>query len=108
MFSEMYQIKKVLENYHKQYPKSNAIKDFFKLDSKVLMPSFPPKSHLTRGATGGLKEQIWLTDPDKKTKTCNFQFDGVREKLTLEQYRDFALTCIRPDYFVSPSEQILE
>lgn len=72
-FSEMYQMKKVVDNYANKYPDSDIKKDFFKLDAQVIMPSFPPISHLKTGAqTGNFKEQFWLTDPDKKTKTCNF------------------------------------
>jgi hypothetical protein len=47
------------------------------------MPSFPPISHLYAGKEGNMKEQIWMADPDKKTKEALMQVDKVREKVTV-------------------------
>ena len=54
------------------------------------MPSFPPVSHLEKGKEGFCKEQIWMTDPDKKSKEVMMQVDKVRERLSVDQYIEFA------------------
>ena len=70
------------------------------------MPSFPPISHLSAGKEGNLKEQIWMADPDKKTKEALMQVDKVREKLSVQEYVEFA-KILNTEFLVSPSEQIL-
>ena len=67
------------------------------------MPSFPPISHLEKGKEGFFKEQIWMTDPDKKSKEAMMQIDKVREKFSVGQYIEFA-KLLNTEFLVSPSE----
>ena len=47
-----------------------------------------------------------MADPDKKTKEALMQVDKVREKLSVQEYVEFA-KILNTEFLVSPSEQIL-
>ena len=68
------------------------------------MTPFPVQSHLETGALGYYKEQISY---EENPKMKFFSVNNVRGKILLDEYLDFALDVMEPNYFVLPCEHIL-